>query len=188
MGDTSSEGILELFELENKYIYCSCLEEELLHGLIKRGANVWVDEQSHYRSLAMNSFPELRDKINDMNNPPNYFDYSIALDFEKNLQKIFSSITVKQRIVILGGTLKVLKWNLFNKKNFKKSKVRIYSIAPSFRHVKLVIPEILNRPLERYWSLLSKNPLKCLKLLTEWVIIKNHSLRKLLIDKIIVIK
>ena len=62
MGDTSSEGILELFELENKYIYCSCLEEELLHGLIKRGANVWVDEQSHYRLLAMNSFPELRDK------------------------------------------------------------------------------------------------------------------------------
>ena len=188
MGDTGSEGILEVFELENKHVYCSYFEEEILNGLIKRGANIWVDELSHYRFLAMKTFPELKDKINDMNNPPNSFDYSIALGYKTDIQEKHNSIPISERIILLEGTLRLLKWNLFNKKSFKKNKVSTYSVAPSFKNVKLVIPEMLNRPLERYWSLFSKNPLKCLKLLIAWAIIKNSSLRKLFIDKIIVIK
>tara|TARA_Y100001970_G_scaffold291512_1_gene428947 strand:+ start:1139 stop:1705 length:567 start_codon:yes stop_codon:yes gene_type:complete len=188
MGDTGLEGILEVFEFENKHVYCSYLEEELLHGLIKRGANVWVDELSHYRLLAMKTIPELKDKMNDIKNPPNSFDYSIALDFKINKQDISHSIPVNQRIILLDGPLRLLKWNLLNKGNFNKQTVSTYSVAPSIKNVKLVIPETLNRPLERYWSLLSKNPLKVLQLLSTWVIIKNHSLRKLFVDKMIVIK
>ena len=189
MGDAGFEGVLEVFELENKHVYCPHFDEELLYGLVKRGANVWVDEHSNYRVLAKKNFLEFKDNINDMNNLPNFFDYSIALDYKINLQDKTNSMPINQRIILLEGTLRLFKWHLFNKRNYKTNEVSTYSVAPSFKNVKLVIPEISNRPsVERYWSLHSMNPLISLKLFTTWTIIKSHSLRKLFIDKIIVIK
>lgn len=188
MGDINSEAILEVFELENKYIYCSYLEEGLLQGLIKRGAKVWVDEQKYHKLLPMKTLAELKDQVNSSANPPNYFDYSIASDLKTDSEKTFSLTPVSKKIVLLDGILRVLKWNFFSKRRFKNNIVSIYSVAPSFKNIRLVIPEKFNIPLERYWTLISLNPLVFTNLIISWFITRNHSLRRLFIPKIIVIK
>ncbi len=188
MGDINSEAILEVFELENKCIYCSYLEEGLLQGLIKRGAKVWVDEQNYHNLLSLQTHTALKDQVNSSANPPNYFDYSIAFDLKTASERTFSFTPISKKIVLLDGILRILKWNLFSKRRFKNNIVSIYSVAPSFKNIRLVIPETLNIPLERYWTLISLNPLIFAHLLISWLFTRNYLLRRLFTPKIIVIK
>ena len=187
MVNSGSEGILEVFDFENKYVFTSYMDEELLQGMINRGAKVWVNNLKDLNLTTMDSHLDLKGKLNDTSDPHDFYDYSIMREEEIKLQKGPNPTPIKQRIILICGTWRLFKWNIVGKRNYRKLKILSYSIAPSFGNVKMVIPEMFDVSLERYWPLFSKNPIVCIRLITIWVIIKNNFLRKLFIDKIILI-
>ena len=185
MDNVSSESLLEIFDFNKKIVFCSCIEEELLNGLINRGSIVWVEDSNKTKILAMRTYIDLKNKINyTTNSPSNYYDYSIVSDLNIEINQSFA----REHILIVTGKLNLFSWNLMHRKKFSKNNIFTYSVVPSLKNVKLVIPELFNISLERYWTLNSVNPFKSLKLILEWIFIKNNLIRRLFSDKLIVIK
>lgn len=188
MDNIGEEAILEIFDFNQKKIFCSFPSEALISGLIKRGGQVWID--SKIKILDENNFLELKDKnfiyFNQKDLPDN-FDYIINSNFNKQVFNKNKKVYAKEKIIILIGIMNLFKWHLiFNK--FSKKDIVTYSIAPSLKKTRLIIPDQFDISFERYWSLNSKNLFISLRLILEWFIIKNKFLRKLTSDKLVSIK
>ena len=154
MDDIGSESILEVFDFNKKKVFCSFIEEELLNGLINRGAEVWLDNSNKTKISAMRTYLGFKDNINFTNNDlPNYFDYSIVSDLKKVIKSKSNESSAKEHILIITGILNLLSWHMMSKKEFSKNNTVMYSVVPSLKNARLVIPEIFNVPLERYWTL-----------------------------------
>lgn len=189
MDNICSESILEVFDFNKKKIFCSCVEEQLLNGLINRGSEVWVDDSNKTKISAMETYLDFKDEINfTANNLPNYFDYSIVSDLKINFKSASNGSLAKEQILIITGMLNLFIWNMKLKKKLIKNNIVVYSVVPSLKNVKLIVPELFNVPLERYWTLNSRNLTMSLKLILEWIFIKNNLIRRLFADKLIVIK
>lgn len=190
MDDVHIECALEVFDFCKKSIYCDSANESRLNGLVNRGALVWLDDSKENEITEMKSYLEIKDSINFIhsNGFPKHFDYSIVCNLEHGVFSMLSVYSVKEHIFILTGILDRLRWYLIFRKVFDDRHTILYSVVPSIDNTKLVIPELFDLPLERYWTLRSRNPLFSLKLIVEWIMIKNSFLRKAFSDKLIVIK
>ena len=174
MTDSNKDGILELFELNKKSVLCCSLNEVYINGLINRGAKIWFKESD--REKVIKYLNNISGKSYDINfirqDSIEQFDYSLLDECQyKNLNNNQS-----------------LKWVLSQRISPNHDSISIYSVVPSLQRIKLIIPEDINIPIERYWTFSNSNPYLSFKLISHWIFIKNNLLRRIFSDKLIVIK
>ena len=189
MFDLNKEGILELFDFHNKSVLCCSIDKTHIVGLINRGAIVWFRDIDKERVTRLDIHSSFKKNINFItNNSTNNFDYSIVSDMQYNAFKKNEFFLVKEHIVLITGKINVIKWLMKFKCSFNKDNKILYSVVPSLNNIKLIIPEQLDVPFDRYWTFRCSNPFTFFRLIIEWFFIRNNLLRKIFSDKLIVFK
>lgn len=190
MNNSTKEAVLELFDFEKKNVFCSFVDQCYMKGLLRRGAVLYFSEK-HLKSVEWNkvfSKNELS-KIHFIDISKDItLDFQILtlLEYKETLQK---KISFAKKTIIFVENRKFLKNILFfQKKYFKEKVLIIYSVVPSLSNIKFILPEEKDLNFERYWRFKSSNLFFSLKLIVEWFLIKNNTLRKLFSDKIIILK
>ena len=189
MSNSNRDAILELFDFNKKKVLCLYIDREYIQGLIIRGAEVWFRESEKDQITKLQIEFNYKKNINFIsNNMTSNFDYSIATDFKNNNRNLKESLLAKEKIVLIAGKINVIKllWQI--KSFFNQENRDVYSVAPSLKNIKLIIPEQFNLSIQRYWTLKSINPFITIILIMEWFCIKNNLIRKMFTDKLIVFK
>lgn len=190
MTDSNKDSILELFELNKKSVLCCSLNEVYITGLINRGAKIWFKESD--REEVMKYLNSISGKSYDINfikqDSIGQFDYSLLDEYQyKNLNND-QSLLIKNFIIINVNKFKFVKWVFSQRVSPNYDSISIYSVVPSLQRIKLIIPEDINIPIERYWTFSNSNPYVSFKLISDWIFIKNNLLRRIFSDKLIVIE
>jgi hypothetical protein len=187
--DLDKEGVLEIFNFSGKHVLFCNFDGAYISGLVNRGASVWLDSVYKNQVYKLKEYAEIKNSINFISdNSRNTFDFSIANGITHVASKINKSFIIKDQILLLGGGLNVIKWHFFSHRLFMIDKTTLYSVVPSLSNVRLVIPDMIEVPVQRYWTLRSRNPLLSIKLIVEWHLLKNYFFRKYFFDKLIVVK
>tara|TARA_B100000401_G_scaffold363233_1_gene261097 strand:+ start:1027 stop:1638 length:612 start_codon:yes stop_codon:yes gene_type:complete len=202
MSEVCKDAILELFEFNNKSVLCLVNDDEYISGLIKRGANLsFLREKKEFKKspsdeeqylVTLNQCSDIfvkKGQINHIDDVSNHnFDYLIANSLI-NERLIRNYIPIAEySLIIHKNTIKNYK-KLSTIKNLNKDFHFIsYSVSPSLEKIKLIIPNQIDVPIERYWSLSGPNLIKTFGLVIEWIFISIKFLRITFSDRLIIIK
>lgn len=188
MVSSSKDAILELFDFNKKKVLCCSTDLVYIKGLVNRGAEVWLKESDQEKFSQLEINPHYKNFIYFINDGLiNDFDYLLVNDFQYGEVNDCETYLANEHIVIIAGAINFNKLFFRMKPSYMKKNKILYSVVPSFNNVKLIIPEQINVPLQKFWTIRSKNPFLSIKLVIEWFFIRNNILRKIWADKLIII-
>ncbi len=190
MNSSTREAFLELFDFEKKNVFCAFIDLYYLNGLLKRGANLYLNKV-HANSIEW----ENKFSNDDLCNV-HFIDSEINLELDFQILKLsqyknFSrqnNFAANETIILDENKFSLNYFLSFPRRRFKEKAFIIYSVVPSFSKIRLILPEDKDIDFERYWRLKAPSLFLTLKLVVEWFFIKNRVLRKIFSDKLIVIK
>ena len=190
MNSSTREAFLELFDFEKKNVFCAFIDLHYLNGLLKRGANLYLNK------VHANSIEWKKKFSNDDLCNVHFIDSEINLDLDFRILKLsqyknFSrqnNFAASETIILDENKFSLNYFLSFPRRRFKEKAFIIYSVVPSFSKIRLILPEEKDIDFERYWRLKAPSLFLTLKLVVEWFFIKNRVLRKIFSDKLIVIK